>query len=64
MDFRWDGRNLADFTLSESELLRLTPESAVCHESETTAEFEGVALGYSELLIEAIVLRLVEGVLN
>ena len=58
-----DGRNLAEFTLSESELLRLTPESAVCLEW-TTAELERVSLGYSELLLEAIVLRLVEGVLS
>jgi hypothetical protein len=44
--------------------LRLTPESAVYLEWETTAELQKVALGYSELLIEAIVLRLVEGVLE
>jgi hypothetical protein len=39
-------------------------ESAVCLEWATTAELEGVALGYSELLLEAIVLRRMEGAMN
>jgi len=50
--------------LPERELLRLTPESAVCLEWTTTAELEGVSLGYSELLLEAIVLRRMEGAMN